>query len=186
MATERSPQRPQCSVYLAASVDGFIARPDGGLDWLEAVHREGEDYGYAEFVRSIDAHVVGRKTYDAVLGFGAWPYAGKRVVVLTRRPPAPRHGEEFYAGDPGALLERLAREGVRRAYVDGGDVVRQFLAARLVDDLTLSVIPLLLGQGVPLFGGALPEQGLTLEEARSYPSGLVRLRYRAGGPFPAA
>lgn len=174
------PARPQCSVFIAASLDGYIARPDGGLDWLARVHAEGEDYGYAEFFAGVDALVVGRNTYDTVLGFEPWPWAGKRCVVLTTRPATARHGEEFFAGEPGPLLERLAREGVRRVYVDGGAVIRGFLAAGLVDDLTLSVIPVVLGAGIRLFEGGGPELGLTLAECRAWPAtGLVRLRYRA-------
>lgn len=169
-------QRPQCSVYIAVSVDGFIARPDGGLDWLDRVQVEGEDYGYAEFASSIDAIVMGRGTWDAVQKFDPWPYAGKRMVVLTRRPLDARHGEEAWSGEIAPLVERLHREGVRRIYVDGGQVIRQFLGARLVDDLTLSTIPVILGKGLPLFG-ELPEVGLRLVESRSFSSGLVRSRY---------
>jgi dihydrofolate reductase len=113
-----------------------------------------------------------------VLGFDAWPYAGKRVIVMTHRPLAARHGEESFAGTPAALVARLAAAGTRRVYVDGGDVIRQFLAAGLIDDLTLSIIPVLLGDGVPLFGGAA--HGLRLEGTHAFDSGLVQLRYRVG------
>ncbi len=164
----------QRSVFIAASLDGYIARPDGGLDWLKAVERPGEDYGYAGFAATVDALVIGRRTYDTVLGFDAWPYPGKRVIVMTHRPLVARHGEEPFEGSPAELVRRL--EGVRRVYVDGGDVIRQFLAAGLIDDLTLSIIPVLLGDGVPLFGGAA--HGLRLEGTRSFDSGLVQLRYR--------
>lgn len=172
--------RPQCSVYIAVSLDGYIARPDGGLDWLARVAAEGEDYGYAAFFAGVDALVMGRNTHDTVLGFGQWPYVGKRCVVLTNRPAAAREGVEFFAGEPGPLLDRLAQEGVRRVYVDGGVVIRQFLAAGLVDELTLSLIPIVLGSGIRLFTGGEPELGLTLVECRSWPTGLVQLRYRAG------
>jgi dihydrofolate reductase len=172
--------RPKCSVFIAKSLDGFIARRDGALDWLGAFQSPDEDYGYARFAASVDTLVMGRKTYEVVLGFGAnaWPYAGKRVVVLTHRPLDPKHGEEPYAGDIPTLLERLAREGAKRVYVDGGDVVQQFLAARAIDDLTISVIPVLLGDGVPLFGKTTGDVGLELVESRAFPSGLVQLEYR--------
>jgi dihydrofolate reductase len=163
-------------VYIATSLDGFIARPDGGLDWLTAVERPGEDYGYRAFFDAVDALVLGRRTYDAVLGFAAWPYAGKRCVVLTHDAPAPRHGERFFAGDPAALLDELGRDGARRVYLDGGVVIRACLAAGLVDELTLSIVPVLLGAGVPLFGG-VPGR-LELEASRAFPSGLVQARYR--------
>ena len=174
-------QRPQCSVFIAASLDGFIARADGALDWLSVVERAHEDYGYRAFFDGVDALVMGRRTYDTVLGFDAWPYQGKRCVVLTHSPPAARRrDEEFAGGAPGALLQRLAAEGVRRVYVDGGAVIRQFLAEGLVDDLTLSVIPVLLGGGIRLFEGGAASSGdraLRLIEARPFESGLVRLRY---------
>jgi dihydrofolate reductase len=175
----RSKARPQCSVYIAVSVDGFIARPDGGLDWLAEVERPGEDYGYKIFFDTVDALVVGRKTYDVVLGFEKWPYEDKRCVVVTHAatPASPpgRHGETFYSGPPERLLDLLAAEGVRRIYVDGGVLIRGFLAADLIDDVTLSVIPVLLGAGIPLFGGV--EQRMKLVSSRSFPSGLVQLCY---------
>lgn len=169
--------RPQFSVFIATSLDGYIARPDGGIDWLRAVERPGEDYGYQAFARSIDAIVMGRNTYEVALGFPEWPYAGKRLIVLTHRPAIARHGEEFCSTLLPELGERLAQEGVRRVYVDGGEVIRQFLVARLIDDLTVSIIPVLLGSGIPLFGSGAPEHALSLLESRSYPSGLVQLRY---------
>lgn len=168
---------PRCAAFIAASVDGYIARPDGGIHWLTPFQTPGEDYGYAAFFASVDALVIGRATYELVLGFGDWPYRGKRCVVLTHRPAAPRHGEEPTAEAPGALVERLGREGVRRVYVDGGNVIQQFLAADLLDELTLSVIPIVLGDGIRLFGAG-PERRLALQASQAYPSGLVQLRYR--------
>jgi len=163
------------SVYIAISMDGFIAREDGGIDWLALVERPGEDHGYAGFFAQIDALVMGRKTYDTASGFPSWPYAGKRVVVLTHRAIASREGVETFAGDPRELLAKLERQGVKRAYVDGGDVIRQLIAADLVDDLILSVIPILLGAGIRLFGNG--EKLWTLESSRAFPSGLVQLGY---------
>lgn len=172
--------RPRFSVFIATSVDGFIARPDGGLDWLDAVQVEGEDYGFAEFFAGVDALVLGRNTYDTVLGFDRWLYGDKRCLVLTHRPPATSaHGETFFAGAPAEIAEVLARDGVRRVYVDGGIVIQRFLAAGLVDDLTISIIPVILGAGIPLFardGGV--ELPLEQVESRTWPSGLVQLSYR--------
>ena len=173
--------RPRCSVFIAVSADGHIARADGSIDWLGVVQQEGEDYGYQAFADTCDTIVVGRTTYDTVLGFDAWPYPGKRVVVLTHRPPPPRQDETFFAGPPADLVAALGREGAKRVYVDGGAVIQQFLAAGLIDDLTLSVVPIVLGRGIPLFAGALPERRLHLEESRSFPSGLVQLRYSLPG-----
>jgi dihydrofolate reductase len=159
------------------SLDGFIARPDGALDWLTRF--EGTEHGYQAFFDAVDAVVIGRATYDVVLGFGTWPYGGKRVVVLTHRPGTARHAEAFLAGAPEAVVARLAADGVRRAYVDGGTVVSQFLAAGLVDDLTLSLVPIVLGDGVRLFRAPLPERAFRLTGAQTYPSGLVQVRYLA-------
>lgn len=170
--------RPHISVFIAVSVDGFIARPDGSIDWLSAVEREGEDYGYKVFFDACDTLVMGRKTYETVLGFGAWPYANKRCVVLTHRPAKPHHSEEFFDGSVADLAAKLGREGALRLYVDGGQVIRQFLAAGLIDDLTLSVVPVVLGAGLPLFGMDGVPAALTLDSTRAYESGLVQLRYR--------
>src|SRR6185369_8988680 len=135
--------------------------------------QSGEDYGYQQFFGSIDAIVFGRKTYETALGFGEWPYSGKRCVVLTHRALAGRHGEERYEGPPDALIERLGDAGVRRIYVDGGEVIRLFLAAGLIDDITLSIVPVLLGEGIPLFGRG-EERRLTLVASRAFSTGLVQ------------
>jgi dihydrofolate reductase len=168
----------QCSVFIAASLDGFIARPDGGIDWLARVERPGEDYGYQKFHDSIDTLIVGRKTYETALGFPSWPYGGKRCIVLTHGAREAPHDEEFFAGDPATLVARLTAEGMRRAYVDGGSVIQQFLTAGLVTDLTLSIIPVLLGEGVRLFGATGRDLPLRLAGSRTFDSGLVQLEYR--------
>jgi len=175
------PPRPQFSVFIATSLDGYIARPDGGIDWLKIVEQPGQDYGYKAFADSVDTLVMGRKTYDVALGFGTWPHSGKRCIVLTHRYSAPCFGEEFMFGDPRMIAGKLGDEGARRVYVDGGDIIRQFLEAALIDDLTLSVVPILLGDGIPLFRRGMPEQRLKLVEGRTFPSGLVQLRYLAAG-----
>jgi dihydrofolate reductase len=169
--------RPRFSVFIAMSVDGLIARRDGSLDWLDTMQRPDEDYGYKAFVDAVDTIVMGRRTYETALRLG-WPHAGKRCVVLTHGPLVPRHGERAFAGDPESLARDLEDEGARRVYVDGGAVVRAFLDAGLIDDLTLSVIPVVLGSGIALFGDGLRERRLVLEGSTSFPSGLVQLRYR--------
>lgn len=174
-----APSRPVCSIFIATSVDGYIARSNGGVDFLDCVQAEGEDYGYAEFFASVDALVMGRNTYETVLGFGTWPYAGKRVFVATHRPASSRHGEQFFEGAPGPLLRRLQQEGVRRIYVDGGVLIGQFLAEGLIDELTISIVPVVLGGGIRLFSGGEGEHRFELVQARSYGSGLVQLRYKA-------
>jgi dihydrofolate reductase len=171
--------RPVVSVYIAVSLDNFIARDDGALDWLEGVQDAGgDDYGYAAFMDTVDAVVLGRNTYDSVRTFDLWPFDTKRVIVVTNRPLAASHGEEAYAGALGPLLDRLGRKGVRRVYLDGGATIRQGLDEGLVDDMTLSVVPVLLGRGRPLFTRGLPESQWELTSAESHPTGLVQIRYR--------
>lgn len=170
--------RPTCSVFVGMSLDGHIAGPHGELDWLQPY--EGEEHGYQAFFDAVDAVVIGRATYDVVLGFGTWPYRGKRVFVLTHRPAQARNGEVFLSGAPEEVVARLAAAGVRRAYVDGGAVVSQFLAAGLVDDLTLTLVPVVLGDGIRLFQAPLPARSMRLAGSKTYPSGLVQARYLAG------
>jgi len=167
--------RVRFAVFIATSLDGFIARLDGRIDWLGPFHDE--DHGYGAFFASVDTLVIGRGTYETVLGFIAWPYGDKRVIVCTTRPASPAHGEELWSGPVRALAERLDREGARRVYIDGGELIRGFLGEGLVDELTIDVVPLVLGAGRPLFGSGLPELPLKLLEAKSFPSGLVQLRY---------
>jgi dihydrofolate reductase len=175
--------RPRVSVFLAASLDGFIARRDGAIDWLSIVERPDEDYGFKAFYASIDTLVIGRKTYDTALGFAAWPYVGKRCVVVTGSTSRPaRHGETFHSGALPALFARLGDEGTRHIYVDGGTVVAQALAAGLVDMLTLSVIPVLLGEGTPLAPQLGRDVHLELVGHRAFASGLVQLEYRPNTP----
>lgn len=166
----------RCSVYIATSVDGFIARPDDTLDWLDRVQVPGEDYGYQDFISTVDVLIMGRRTYEVALGFPEWPHAGRRVVVVSRTPCPAKHGVEVTAEAPAALVERLA--GCARAYIDGGTLIRAFLRAGLIDDLTLSVVPIVLGAGVRLFGDDLPTIPLAFEAHRAFPSGLVQTRYR--------
>jgi dihydrofolate reductase len=172
--------RPRCSVFIATSLDGYIARANGDIDWLSIVHPLDEAHGWDAFFNSIDTIVVGRGTYDTVLGFAEWPYRNKRVIVMTRRPAQPRHGEELFSGSAEELMPRLA--GAQRVYVDGGNVIRQFFAAGFIDDVTLSLIPIVLGAGIPLFSGGEGEHRLELESTRSWPTGLVQIRYRVRAP----
>lgn len=170
-------------VFIATSLDGFIARPDGALDWLFAASGKGEDHGYDRFMAGVDGVVMGRGSFEAVLGFGVpWPYA-KPVVVLSRTTSAVNLPKELRGRvavsdeAPRPLFERLAREGWRRAYVDGGAVIRSFLAEGLIADMVLTRAPVLIGEGRPLFGGAGPDRPLRHIETRAFPSGLVQSRY---------
>lgn len=175
---------PRVSVFIATSLDGFIARPDGGIDWLDKANTRipaGEDCGYLAFWASVDALVMGRHSYEKVLEFDPWPYGAKRVIVLSGSPPAfpARLGGTVEAAHeaPRALLERLAGENVRHVYVDGGVTIQGFLRDGLVDDLTITTIPVLLGAGRRLFGDLPADVWLTPVETKAYEFGFVQTRY---------
>jgi len=170
--------RPRVSAFLGASLDGFIAEEDGGLGFLKPF--EQEEHGYADFYASVDTLLMGRKTYETVLGFGKWPFPDKRVAVLTRSNRSPRFGEHFLAGEPRDVLSALARKGARNVYADGGEVVTQFLAAGCLDALVVTIVPVVLGSGIRLFAASPGRHPLRLESALTFPSGMVQLRYRLG------
>jgi dihydrofolate reductase len=173
--------RPRVSVYLGVSLDGCIARPDGRLDWLDPFNDPAlGDYGYADFSASVDTMVLGRATFDTVLGFGAWPYEGKRVVVMSGRPLPADAKAERAEGALLPVLERLAADGARHVYLDGGALVRQGLREGVVDALTLSVMPLVLGAGRRLFDDSLSTLPLRLVDSRAFPNGVVQVRYELG------
>jgi dihydrofolate reductase len=172
----------RCSIYIATSLDGFIARKDGDIDWLSVVERAGEDYGYRRFHDSVDTVVVGRNTYELALGFETWPYVRKRCIVLTHAALASRHAEEFASGDVSALVEKLSASGAKRVYVDGAAVIQQFLAAGLITDVTISILPILIGDGVRLFDATGRDIPLSLVTSRSFPSGLVQIEYALRPP----
>ena len=167
------------SVFIGTSLDGFIARPDGALDWLP--EGGGEPHGYDEFIASVDALVIGRKTFETVLTFGAWPYGDKRVVVLSSRPvdlsAAIGGVVEQMAGPPAEIVARLAASGAQHLYVDGGITIQRFLREGLVQRLIITRVPVLIGAGVPLFGTLPHDVRLRHVATRSYPSGLVQSEY---------
>lgn len=163
------------SVFIATSLDGYIARANGDIDWLQIVHPLDESHGYEAFFASCDALVVGRGTYETAIGFAQFPYAGKRVVVMTHRPAESRDGVTFVAGGVSDVVAHLGE--VPRVYVDGGNVIRQFFAANLITDVTLSIVPIVLGSGIRLFDRDEGEHRLKLREHLAWASGLVQLRY---------
>ncbi|WP_303786912.1 dihydrofolate reductase family protein [Azovibrio restrictus] len=174
--------RPLVSAFLALSLDGFIAGPDGDLAWLDAYATDSiQETGYAGLMHRIDTLVMGRNTHEKLLSFDPWPYPERRVVVLTHRPFAARHGESAEAGPLGEVLHRLWQQGARHVYLDGGDVVRQGLADGLVDELTLSWVPVILGAGISLFGGLRHPSSWQAGDVRRLPSGLIQAVYR---PYP--
>lgn len=167
------------SVFVGTSLDGFIARRNGSFDFLP--EGGGEPHGYDEFMATVDAIVMGRNTWDVVLGLGAWPFAGKRVVVLSSRPvdlaAAGKHEVEQMAGSPAEIVARLAATGARHLYVDGGITVQRFLQAGLVDRITITRVPVLIGEGIPLFGFLPRDIRLRHVATNHYASGLVKSEY---------
>jgi dihydrofolate reductase len=160
------------------SVDQYLARPDGSLDWLERFNDPAAgDAGYGAFFSTVDTVVLGRSTFDTVLGFDQWPYGGKRVVVFSHRA-LEHEGVEVASGPLASVLTSLRARGSQHVYLDGGQLVRQGLQENVVDLLTLSVVPHVLGSGRPLFAQGLPELRLTLLGSQVYPNGLVQLRYQ--------
>ena len=175
----------RCSVFVAASLDGFIARPDGGIDWLDRVNAgapPGEDFGFAQFIASVDALVMGRHTFEQALTFGEWPYGAMPVVVLShslRRLPAGVPATVSVSSEsPADLVLRLTAEGARHLYIDGGLTIQSFLAAGLIDELTVTVVPVLLGAGKPLFGPLPADIPLVHVATHVYDCGLVQHKYR--------
>jgi len=167
------------SVFVGTSVDGFIARTNGALDFLPA--DGGEPHGYNEFIASVDAIVIGRKTFETVLAFDTWPYGDKRVVVLSHGPvdlSAVRGGVvEQMAGTPAEIVSQLAATGAHHLYVDGGITIQGFLSAGLVQRLIITRVPVLIGEGISLFGSLPRDIVLRHVATRHYPSGLVQSEY---------
>ena len=173
-------------MFIATSLDGFIARPDGSIDWLNdanTVVPSGEDCGYKEFMKSVDVLVMGRNTFEQVLTFEAWPYEDKRVVVLSSKPLTVPVGlpntVSASSEAPDILVERLFLEGAQRLYVDGGITIQRFLAAGLIDDITITLIPVILGQGRSLFGPIENDIPLVHVATKAFEFGFVQIKYRA-------
>ncbi len=168
------------SVFVGTSVDGFLARRNGSYDFLPA--DGGEPHGYDEFIESVDTIVIGRITFETVLGFAAWPYGKKRVVVLSNRPvdlTAVRGGVvEQMAGPAAEIAAKLAASGARHVYVDGGITIQGFLRAGRVQRLVITRVPVLVGEGIPLFGSLGRDVRLEHVATQSYASGLVKSEYK--------
>lgn len=167
-------------LYIAASLDGFIARPNGDVDWLDMVERPGEDYGYQEFYDSVDALVMGRKTYELPAGVDEWPYPGKQSFVFTSQDLKTDRDDVTFVSDPvDQVMENVRNQGFQNVWLVGGGVlIRSFLAHDLIDEHIVAVIPTILGEGIPLYPPPNPEQKLELIGSEQYESGLVEMRYR--------
>jgi len=167
-------------LFIAMSLDGFIAKHDGDINFLAQVEQEGEDYGYSAFTETVDTIILGRKTYDKILSMGfELPYYGEREVYVLTRSHKPDSGTiHFYSGSLPELIFRLKSQEGKQIYCDGGaETVHQFLQNDLFDELIISIIPVLLGDGIRLFGQSFPEQKLNLASSKSYKKGLVQLHY---------
>lgn len=170
------------SLFIATSLDGYIAKPNNDLNFLKLVEKEGEDYGYAEFTETIDTLIIGRRTYDYVLKeIGPSHYDnGQRDVYVITRSERPQVGRTvFYSGAITDLVERLKSEKGKNIYCDGGaEVINELLKHDLVDELIISVIPVLLGNGTRLFKDGRPEQTLAFISAKAFETGLTQLHYK--------
>lgn len=174
----------KASVFIGTSLDGFIARVNGDLDFLPP--GGGEPHGYDEFMATVDALVIGRKTFETVLSFDTWPYAEKPVFVLSTRPlamPPPGAVVERLAGAPAEVMSQLSARGVRHVYVDGGITIQGFLRQGLIQRLIITRVPVLIGSGIPLFGALEHDVRLTHVATRQYASGLVQSEYALATPL---
>ncbi|MCF0074771.1 dihydrofolate reductase family protein [Dyadobacter sp. CY261] len=167
-------------LYIAASLDGYIASRDEDLSFLSIVEKPGEDYGYADFIQTVDAVILGRRTYDKVLSFGiGFPHAEKECYIVTRTPRAQEGNIRFYTSDLQTLIIDLKQRKGKNIFVDGGaEVVHRMMKDDLIDELIISIIPIFLGDGIRLFQDGRPEQNLELVSSKSFEKGLVQLHYR--------
>lgn len=166
-------------IKCAMSLDGYIAKPDGDIGFLSIAHQQpGQDYGYAEFVQRIDTVIIGRKTYDTVIQIGHVYQTAKNIFVLTRTPRPDSDSYKFYTGNPKDLVLRLKSEPGKHIYCDGGaEVINELLTHQLIDEFIISIVPILLGNGIALFRNNRPEQNLKLLLVQQFDSGLTQLHY---------
>lgn len=170
-------------VFIATSLDGFIARADGEIDWLIERSGTAEDHGYASFIEDKEMIVMGRGTYEKTLSFDSWPY-DLPVLVLSKQladTPIPQSLQgkvQFISATPLQIIADLAARDVKKIYVDGGQVVQSFLRDGLIKDMVITTVPVLIGTGKSLFGELQRDVGLELVSSRSFPSGLVQSTYR--------
>ena len=165
--------------YVASSLDGYIATTDGGVEWLPAIESTGEDYGYYEFYASIDALLMGSRTYEQILRYAHWPYPGKPCWVFSRRHLQVAHTEVILTSQsPRDIVVELHTRRLHRVWlVGGGELAASFRAHGLIDEYVIGVIPTILGAGIPLFASPGPGEQLKLVECKAFPKGEVLLRY---------
>lgn len=167
-------------LYIATSLDGYITKPNDDLGFLSIVQQEGQDYGYADFVKTVDAVIVGRKTYDKVISMGYdFPHSDKDAYIITRTPRPNIGSVKFYTGGIKTLVEKLKSESGKNIFCDGGaEIVNELLKENLIDEFIISVIPILVGNGTKLFKDGRPEQKLELVSVKSFDKGLTQLHYK--------
>ena len=168
-------------LYISMSLDGFIATNDDDLSWLEPLQETGETYGYNEFTADVDTYLVGRKTYDVVMGLTAGVFSQADLYncyVITRQNRDPENGVTFYNGDLEELITQLKSENGKNIYCDGGgEIVKLLMDKNLIDEYIISVVPMILGDGKRLFKGGIESIKLEALESKQYKSGLVQLKY---------
>lgn len=172
----------KATVYISTSVDGFIARENGSVDWLPTGEvTDGEDYGYHDFMESVDALVMGRNTYELVLSFGSWPYGEKPVVILSSQqleiPESIVNTVSTMSASPREIIRRLAERGYKHLYIDGGKTIQAFIREGLIQKIIITKIPILIGSGIPLFGALHQDIRLRHLESRQFENGLVQTTY---------
>ena len=169
-------------LYIASSLDGFIAGRNGDISWLDDYQVESEDYGYSEFLKTIDIIVMGSKTYEQVLKFDSWPYESVKTYVMTKRQlePVDKAKVKFYSGyDLDSFVPGIKRESQKNIWLVGGaSLAQSFLKHSFIDEMILSIIPVILGDGISLFGRTQEEFRLELLKSGSYNNGVVQLHYK--------
>ena len=167
-------------LYISMSLDGYIATKDNSLEFLSIVEQEGEDYGYNDFVKSVDAVIIGRKTYEKVIEMGyEYPHTDKEVYIITRTKRPSIGNFTFYTGDLTQLVNGLKNQPGKNIYCDGGaEIANQLIKNDAVDEYIISVIPILLGDGIKLFKDGRPEQKIELVSAKQFDKGLTQLHYK--------
>ena len=167
-------------LYIATSLDGYIAKLNGGIEWLSVVERPGEDYGYGEFIKTVDTVILGRKTYDKILSFGNdFPHKDKKCFVITRQDKNPQNNIIFYKDNLVDLIRELKSTSGKNIFCDGGaEIVNSLMKDDLIDDYIISIIPVFLGKGIRLFDDYRKKMDLKLITSKSFVSGLVQFHYR--------
>ncbi len=167
-------------LYIAMSLDGFIATKDNSIDFLSLVEKAGEDYGYNDFVQLVDTVIVGRKTYDKVIEMGyEYPHADKKIFIVTRNAKPSKENIQYYSGDLTQLVNELKKQPGKHIYCDGGsEIANELMKNELIDEFIISIIPTLLGNGIKLFKDGRPGLNLSLLTTKQFDTGLTQLHFK--------